>query len=140
GGGGVRIFYGEVLPLSLGDRLSWFPGFFEYRLISSKYPYSEGNSPYSDGKSHRCLGFEYYSRDYSPKRHIEHATNYHIKSITFPHAALLFILALYPLRFAWRIRRKRKRAKLGLCARCGYDLRASQGPCSECGHALDPFV
>jgi hypothetical protein len=30
-------------------------------------------------------------------------------------------------------RRNRKRSRLGLCLRCGYDLRFSQGVCPECG-------
>ncbi|MCZ6652945.1 MAG: hypothetical protein O7D91_07950, partial [Planctomycetota bacterium] len=31
------------------------------------------------------------------------------------------------------VHRRRKRKKLGLCLKCGYDLRASKERCPECG-------
>jgi len=33
--------------------------------------------------------------------------------------------------------RRRRRARLGLCPGCGYDLRHSVGVCPECGRAID---
>ena len=34
------------------------------------------------------------------------------------------------------VHRRRKRKKLGLCIKCGYDLRASKERCPECGEAI----
>jgi hypothetical protein len=127
-GGGVRIFYGEMFGAYLGWNRVLVP-IFEHDLLDSKYP----NMASVEGKRMGWLGFEFYRRDRSNRRVSDGYSDVHIKAITFPHAALVFVLALYPLRFAWKIRRRRKRAKLGLCPRCGYDLRSSPGLCPECG-------
>lgn len=55
------------------------------------------------------------------------------RAIVIP--AWLPALAL-ALPLAWSGRRsyvRRRRSRLGLCARCGYDLRASEEKCPECG-------
>ncbi len=46
---------------------------------------------------------------------------------TLPLLALVFALGAIPFV------RRRKRKKLGLCVKCGYDLRGSKDRCPECG-------
>ena len=48
-------------------------------------------------------------------------------------ASLFSIILLPPLVQSYR---RRKRRKLGLCVKCGYDLRASKDRCPECGAAF----
>ena len=49
---------------------------------------------------------------------------------------LVFGYATWRLRFA-PANLLRRRKKLGLCLRCGYDLRASEGRCPECGSEFE---
>ena len=44
----------------------------------------------------------------------------------------LLFFSMFLLRFI-PFYRRRKRKKLGLCLKCGYDLRASKDRCPECG-------
>lgn len=55
--------------------------------------------------------------------------------LDLPIAALM----LYPLvltRVIWRFLRARQHQRPGHCPACGYDLRASQHRCPECGTAI----
>jgi hypothetical protein len=45
------------------------------------------------------------------------------------------LCAILPMSWVVAKRRRRLVARLGMCAVCGYDLRASPGRCPECGNA-----
>jgi hypothetical protein len=56
--------------------------------------------------------------------------------IRVPYWFVTLLFLALPTRLAWvhrRASRARSRRRLGLCQRCGYDLRASAGRCPECG-------
>jgi hypothetical protein len=56
--------------------------------------------------------------------------------LTVPHWAAAAVLAT-PLVKRIRSWRAKQRDRTGLCASCGYDLRATPGRCPECGAATD---
>jgi hypothetical protein len=53
--------------------------------------------------------------------------------IQVPHWALVRVTAILPGRAFWLFLRRRYRLGRGQCSSCGYDLRASQNRCPECG-------
>ncbi len=63
-------------------------------------------------------------------KRVEHQQEYHI-SVGLWVPALVCLGGLY---FSFlHGRRRRRRRTLGLCLKCGYDLRASKDRCPECG-------
>lgn len=55
--------------------------------------------------------------------------------IRAPWWVLLVVGSMVPVLGISRIVRHRRNVRLGLCARCGYDLRATSGRCPECGES-----
>jgi hypothetical protein len=53
--------------------------------------------------------------------------------ISVPYWAIVLPLSILPLMDLIRLRRQLHRLREGLCATCGYDLRASPDRCPECG-------
>ncbi|MCH8964385.1 MAG: hypothetical protein IIB58_05455 [Planctomycetes bacterium] len=58
---------------------------------------------------------------------------YRTKTISFPHWLFVLVFSIPLFVAGKRVYRRRKRKKLGLCVKCGYDLRASKDRCPECG-------
>lgn len=58
-----------------------------------------------------------------------------LRYVRVPHWSLVIVLGAGPA--AWMVRRRLReqlrRRSAGLCAACGYDLRATPGRCPECG-------
>ena len=52
-------------------------------------------------------------------------------------AFLPIVLLMPAMRVSVEYSRSSKRMKLGLCLRCGYDLRGSKERCPECGRPLE---
>jgi hypothetical protein len=57
--------------------------------------------------------------------------------VIFPHWALVGVTAIAPAVVGIRSIRRRRRAALGRCAGCGYDMRATPERCPECGEIPD---
>ena len=61
-------------------------------------------------------------------------------AVLIPHWLLLLLFAILPtIRFV-RFRGFRHRVQNGLCLNCGYDLRASEDRCPECGTPIPADV
>ncbi len=57
--------------------------------------------------------------------------------LSLPVYLLTIITAALPCHHTLAVYRRRKRKKLGLCLKCGYDLRGSEDRCPECRMEFD---
>ena len=85
-----------------------------------------GNADPGDGMN-RLMSFDYVVEVYANLPQFR-AGAY---SFTFPHWLPAVILGVLP--GVWLSARRRKRRTFGMCASCGYDLRATPERCPECG-------
>ena len=91
------------------------------------------------------LGFSWFASDGGVSRRKlpnGHTVNMHflpMHEVAVPDWSLLLVFAALPVAWLllwWRDRGRRRRIERGLCARCGYDLRATTNRCPECGAML----
>ncbi|HEX4793604.1 MAG TPA: hypothetical protein VH370_07430 [Humisphaera sp.] len=101
--------------------------------VESGWQYFEKSLPRRALRPRGLFGFEFYQ---GQVRHYVLLPSSRFWGVTMP---LWFIAAMFGVLPAiqWgrihRARIARRRASAGLCAACGYDLRASSGRCPECG-------
>ncbi len=107
-----------------------------------------GYWPLSDGRMFQCSldAFGVGDLEAQPPRWMSRghtSFNTHWRFVYMPGRVLVLplwiptvLFAVLPTLALIRLRRRRKRRRLGLCSRCGYDLRASTGRCPECGLAF----
>ena len=82
----------------------------------------------------RCEGFRDFDTVWVPHFHIRRDADWGIVwLIDIPLWMPFAVFAIRPALLGLVGHRRRKRKKLGLCLKCGYDLRASRERCPECG-------
>jgi hypothetical protein len=107
---------------------------------------SMGSSPYAPSMllpvTDHVLGFHFRSKTEDIMRYPRRtappvkAGVRHEWIVVIPSWFVLVLTALLPVRMGCLIRGRwgqEKRRKLGLCKKCGYDLRATPQRCPECG-------
>ena len=118
----TRALYGEgAVRLVAVDEYRWLRTGWSYDPVPVSYARSIAATP----SASKLFGFSY-----ARIGGIEPGW-----AVGVPFWFLLLLAAVFPVwHFGggrWRLRRERRR--LGLCERCGYDLRANSGRCPECG-------
>ncbi len=83
------------------------------------------------------LGFSHWRVKFPPNA--AHSGMY-VVGFSIPHWFIALLFGVAPgmsARRWWLARRRRRRLLAGLCANCGYDVRAGGERCPECGTAIE---
>ncbi len=98
-----------------------------YSSISASNAGNFGGDWFLGWNNWRFFGFSVYHYD-----ELAYGTE-HKQIVELPFQAVLLVLLISPLPPVLRTSRRQYRRRQGLCASCGYDLRATPGRCPECG-------
>ena len=82
-----------------------------------------------------CFGFDDLTTRWRPR--FDRSTLPTMARLVVPLWILVAVFALSLTLCCLPVYRCRKRKKLGLCLKCGYDLRGSGERCPECGTAIE---
>jgi hypothetical protein len=91
-----------------------------------------------DGEDLWCLGFAITTTRRFPTtvETVTYEQVANVAGVVVPLWALTLLLAVVTIVGVAKLRRADKRSRAGLCAVCGYDLRASSERCPECGSPI----
>lgn len=103
----------------------------EFRSFLSKHVTWSHGAPIREIAEKQSLSLLRAWRPYWKSGTFTSGKNFSVAVIPLWNLACLFLLLFGVSNLP--LHRRRKRKKLGLCLKCGYDLRASKDRCPECG-------